>query len=62
MVAYTDGLVEHRGADLDVGTDVLVAALAAVGPVSTPEPLCRTAMGLVDHRLDDIACIGLTLH
>ncbi len=62
VVAYTDGLVEHRGADLDVGTDVLVAALAAVGPVSTPEPLCRTAMGLVDHRLDDIACIGLTLH
>ena len=62
VVAYTDGLVEHRGADLDVGTEELIAALTAVGPVTTPEPLCRTAMDLVDHRLDDIACIGLTLH
>ena len=62
VVAYTDGLVEHRGADLDAGTGALLAALAAVGPVAHPEPLCRTAMDLVDNRLDDIACIGVTLH
>jgi hypothetical protein len=30
--------------------------------VAHPEPLCRTAMDLVDNRLDDIACIGVTLH
>ncbi|MCW2584194.1 MAG: hypothetical protein JWQ53_2984 [Klenkia sp.] len=62
VLAYTDGLVEHRGPDLDVGTAQLVAALAAVGPVSGPQELCSTAMRQVDTRLDDTACIGVTLH
>ena len=62
VLAYTDGLVEHRGPDLDVGTAQLMAALAAVGPVTGPQELCSTAMRQVDARLDDTACIGVTLH
>ncbi|WP_162245215.1 SpoIIE family protein phosphatase [Geodermatophilus sp. Leaf369] len=62
VLAYTDGLVEHRGADLDEGTADLLALLAAPGPRPDPSAVTRAAMTLADNRLDDVACISLTLH
>ncbi|MEV8554461.1 SpoIIE family protein phosphatase [Streptomyces glaucescens] len=57
LVLYTDGLVEDRGRDIDVGLDLLREALGGAGP--SPEDTCRA---VVDARLparpsDDIALI-----
>ncbi|WP_437066626.1 SpoIIE family protein phosphatase [Streptomyces sp. enrichment culture] len=57
LVLYTDGLVEDRGRDIDVGLDLLREALEQAGP--SPEETCRA---VVDTRLparpgDDIALI-----
>ncbi|MER6348108.1 SpoIIE family protein phosphatase [Streptomyces sp. NPDC001595] len=57
LVLYTDGLVEDRGRDIDVGLDLLRSALEQAGP--SPEDTCRA---VVDSRLpartsDDIALI-----
>ncbi|MFJ5774178.1 SpoIIE family protein phosphatase [Streptomyces sp. NPDC093094] len=57
LVLYTDGLVEDRGRDIDVGLELLREALEEAGP--SPEETCRS---VVDARLparrgDDIALI-----
>jgi anti-sigma regulatory factor (Ser/Thr protein kinase) len=57
LVLYTDGLVEERGRDIDVGMELLRTALAQAG--RSPEDTCRA---VVDARLsartrDDIALI-----
>ncbi|QIJ60881.1 SpoIIE family protein phosphatase/ATP-binding protein [Streptomyces sp. JB150] len=57
LVLYTDGLVEDRARDIDVGLGLLREALERAGPL--PEDTCRT---VVDARLparpgDDIALI-----
>jgi serine phosphatase RsbU (regulator of sigma subunit)/PAS domain-containing protein/anti-sigma regulatory factor (Ser/Thr protein kinase) len=57
LVLYTDGLVEDRGRDIDVGLELLREALEQAGP--SPEETCRA---VVDTRLparpgDDIALI-----
>ncbi|MFJ3669466.1 SpoIIE family protein phosphatase [Streptomyces sp. NPDC090106] len=57
LVLYTDGLVEDRERDIDVGLELLAAALARAG--ESPEDTCRVVL---DSRLtarpsDDIALI-----
>jgi anti-sigma regulatory factor (Ser/Thr protein kinase) len=46
LVLYTDGLVEDRGHDIDVGLELLGEALRQAGP--SPEETCRA---VVDARL-----------
>ncbi|MFI2410774.1 SpoIIE family protein phosphatase [Streptomyces sp. NPDC018947] len=57
LVLYTDGLVEDREHDIDVGLDQLRAALEASGP--SPEETCRTVLDarLPDRPGDDIALL-----
>jgi PAS domain S-box-containing protein len=57
LVLYTDGLVEHRGRDLDVGLDALVAAVAAA-PVGSADAICNSLLdALTDGDLDDDVAI-----
>jgi len=58
LVFYTDGLVERRGEDFDVGLTRLCAAITA----ESPETVCRTVM----HEMigsykpeDDVAMIAM---
>lgn len=57
LVMYTDGLVEDRDRDIDVGLELLRTALEQAGP--SPEDTCRAVL---DNRLparhnDDIALL-----
>jgi PAS domain S-box-containing protein len=53
LVLYTDGLVEHRGRDLDQGLDQLEEALAAAPHGSAQEVLDAVLDAMVDGELDD---------
>ncbi|MFF3593990.1 SpoIIE family protein phosphatase [Kitasatospora indigofera] len=57
LVLYTDGLVEDRTRDIDVGLDLLRAALAHPG--RTPEETCTEVLDamLPSHPTDDIALL-----
>jgi anti-sigma regulatory factor (Ser/Thr protein kinase) len=57
LALYTDGLVEDRGRDLDVGLDLLGQALAHPG--RTPEQDCQAVFDalLPDRPRDDIALL-----
>ncbi|MEU3235035.1 SpoIIE family protein phosphatase [Streptomyces anthocyanicus] len=57
LVLYTDGLVEDRVHDIDVGLEELRRALDAAG--ETPEETCRTVLDarLPDRPGDDIALL-----
>ncbi len=56
LVLYTDGLVERRGEDLDLGVDALVAAATLdIGVRELPEHLARTL--LPDGPDDDVAVL-----
>ncbi|WP_437062586.1 SpoIIE family protein phosphatase [Streptomyces sp. enrichment culture] len=57
LVLYTDGLVEDRQHDIDVGLDQLRRALETAG--ETPEETCRTVLDarLPDRPGDDIALL-----
>ncbi len=57
LVLYTDGLVEDRSHDIDVGLDQLRRALETAG--ETPEETCRTVLDarLPDRPGDDIALL-----
>ncbi|MFF0203971.1 SpoIIE family protein phosphatase [Streptomyces sp. NPDC005017] len=57
LVLYTDGLVEDRGRDIDVGLELLREALERAGP--SPEETCRAVLDarLPARRGDDIALI-----
>jgi serine phosphatase RsbU (regulator of sigma subunit) len=59
LVAYTDGLVECTGQDLDQGIRELCGLLAAAPLSASPRELCDAAVsdGL-DHR-DDVALIAV---
>jgi serine phosphatase RsbU (regulator of sigma subunit)/anti-sigma regulatory factor (Ser/Thr protein kinase) len=64
LVLYTDGLVEKRTEDIDVG---LARLCAIFGPGSAAQPLedlCRAALADVydDHQRDDIAILIARLH
>jgi anti-sigma regulatory factor (Ser/Thr protein kinase) len=57
LVLYTDGLVEDRARDIDVGLELLRQALA--GPDRTPEQTCDTVLAelLPQVPKDDIALL-----
>jgi serine/threonine-protein kinase RsbW len=60
VVLYTDGLVESRTADLDVGLAALLAAVSE--PFASPDDLCDRLLGSMasGHRDDDVALLALT--
>jgi PAS domain S-box-containing protein len=59
LVAYTDGLIETPGRDLDQGIAELAERLAAAPVDATPADLCLYALGSHPDRRDDIAVIAL---
>jgi ABC-type branched-subunit amino acid transport system ATPase component/anti-sigma regulatory factor (Ser/Thr protein kinase) len=62
LVLYTDGLVEDRNRDIDVGLELLRGALAGVG--RTPEQSCERALDalLPANPKDDIALLIARTH
>jgi PAS domain S-box-containing protein len=59
LMAYTDGLIERPGLDLDHGIQALRDRLAAAPPDADPQKLCDAAVsGALDHR-DDVALIAV---
>ena len=59
LLAYTDGLIEKPGADLDQGIAELVDRLAAAPAGAGPRRLCDAAVsGSLDGR-DDVALIAV---
>jgi serine phosphatase RsbU (regulator of sigma subunit) len=59
LVAYTDGLIEQSGKDLDQGIASLAARLADSPADATPADLCLHAVGRAPDRRDDIAVMAL---
>ena len=59
LVAYTDGLIERPGEDLDRGIAELVGRLAAAPPGASPQDLCDAAAGGHLDRRDDVALIAV---
>ncbi|MET9256344.1 SpoIIE family protein phosphatase [Streptomyces sp. NPDC003717] len=57
LVLYTDGLVEDRAHDIDVGLERLRQALVAAGP--SPEETCRQVLDdrQADRPRDDVALL-----
>jgi serine phosphatase RsbU (regulator of sigma subunit) len=59
LIAYTDGLIERPGTDLDQGIRELSARLSATPPGASPRELCDAAVaGHLDHR-DDVALLAV---
>lgn len=59
LVAYTDGLIERAGQDLDQGITELRDRIAAAPVGAGPRELCDAAVtGALDHR-DDVALIAV---
>jgi hypothetical protein len=59
LVAYTDGLIERPGTDLDAGIGELVGRLTAAPVTADPRRLCDAAVaGCLDGR-DDVALIAV---
>nr|WP_238420427.1 SpoIIE family protein phosphatase [Streptomyces taklimakanensis] len=58
LVLYTDGLIEDRGRDIDVGLALLREALAHAGTAS-PEEMCDVVTGalLIERPRDDVALL-----
>jgi serine phosphatase RsbU (regulator of sigma subunit) len=59
LIAYTDGLIERPGLDLDTGIVKLRERIAATPPGTGPQELCDAAVdGALDHR-DDVALLAV---
>ncbi|MEZ0067767.1 serine phosphatase RsbU (regulator of sigma subunit)/anti-sigma regulatory factor (Ser/Thr protein kinase) [Streptacidiphilus sp. MAP12-20] len=61
-VLYTDGLVERRDQDIDLGLDALARTLA--GATGTPDVICSRllrAMGVTPEHDDDVAALVFQL-
>jgi PAS domain S-box-containing protein len=59
LLAYTDGLIEHPGSDLDEGIAELCRRLEAAPADASPRELCDAAVaGTLDGR-DDVALIAV---
>jgi PAS domain S-box-containing protein len=59
LLAYTDGLIESPGQDMDDGIRELRERIATAPVDATPRDLCDAAVsGALDHR-DDVALIAL---
>ena len=59
LVAYTDGLIERPGEDMDAGIASLAARIAAAPACAPPAALCEAAVGGVLDRRDDVALIAV---
>jgi serine phosphatase RsbU (regulator of sigma subunit) len=59
LLAYTDGLIERPGADLDQGIAELAARLAATPAAASPRELCDAAVAGTLDRRDDVALIAV---
>ncbi|SCX42916.1 PAS domain S-box-containing protein [Klenkia marina] len=59
LVGYTDGLIEHPGADLDEGIAALVDRLGAADVGAGPVDLCAHAIDTELDRRDDVALIAV---
>ena len=59
LIAYTDGLIERPGEDLDQGIAALMARLSAAPLDASPAELCRHAVGPTPDRRDDVAVIAV---
>jgi anti-sigma regulatory factor (Ser/Thr protein kinase) len=59
LVMYTDGLVERRTEDIDLGLERLRKVFGPRSPEQTLDELCREALADVygDHQRDDIAIL-----
>jgi anti-sigma regulatory factor (Ser/Thr protein kinase) len=57
LVLFTDGLIEHRGRDIDTGLELLRSTVARAGP--TPEDTCRALVEtlLPEQPSDDVALL-----
>jgi serine phosphatase RsbU (regulator of sigma subunit) len=53
LVLYTDGLVEHRGRDLDVGLAALERAVAEAPGTTAQDVLDHVLQELAQGQLDD---------
>jgi serine phosphatase RsbU (regulator of sigma subunit) len=59
LLAYTDGLIERPGEDMDRGIGELAQRLAAAPVTASPEELCAVAIsGALDGR-DDVALLAV---
>jgi PAS domain S-box-containing protein len=59
LLAYTDGLIERPGQDMDDGIHELCERIAAAPPGAGPRELCDAAVsGGLDHR-DDVALLAV---
>lgn len=62
LIAYTDGLVERRGVNIDEGIEALAARLASLPPDIDPEPEASHLVATAStDRDDDIALLILRL-
>jgi serine phosphatase RsbU (regulator of sigma subunit) len=59
LIAYTDGLIERPGADLDRGIAELAGRLGAAPPDADPQQLCDVAVSGPLDRRDDVALIAV---
>ncbi|MCZ2821489.1 SpoIIE family protein phosphatase [Modestobacter sp. VKM Ac-2977] len=59
LVAYTDGLIERPGQDMDQGIAALVQRLSDAPVDDDPAALCLHAVGTDPDRRDDVAVIAL---
>ena len=61
LLLYTDGLVEDRLQDIDVGLDRLLASALAAG-TTDPELMCDAILAEVagEERSDDVALLAIT--
>jgi PAS domain S-box-containing protein len=61
LLLYTDGLVEHRLQDIDVGLERLRLVAAGAGP-RDPERLCNAVVDALvgSDRSDDVAILAVT--
>ena len=59
LIAYTDGLIERPGLDLDLGITALAERLSSAPADATPADLCVHAVGADPDRRDDVAVMAL---
>src|SRR3954454_783717 len=59
LIAYTDGLIERPGDDLDAGIVALAGRIEGAPAEATPADLCVHAVGPTPDRRDDVAVIAL---
>ena len=59
LFLYTDGLVEHRGSDIDEGTDALLALLPELRDLPVQEIVDRALTTLAPDAPDDVVAFAL---